>query len=422
LVKLQGEMSDEPSETQSAAAADALPVMPAELAETGEITVMGPRSLRELIDRVSGRGFRSQFAAEDAGLLEVLPFPFLALVGQSEMKLALLLALINPALGGVLLIGPRGTGKTTAVRSLVEILPEAPRSLCHYGCMPEDIETGGMDAVCPDCAKKFALGEPLAKLDSVRLVELPLNARMEDVVGGLDERAAIHERLRIRRGILAQADRNILYIDEVNLLEDEITDAILDAAAQGHYTVRRGPVAATYRARFTLIGSMNPEEGRLRPQIMDRFGLRVVVRGLSQAEERLEAYRRVHAYQSNPRRTVAEYAPETAMLRDEIQAARDALAQVKLTEEVANQGLDIVRELQIDSLRAEITLFEAARAYAAADGRVEVSAADLAAVAPMALRARRSTFMVEFFATQQVEEGEIRKALDQILNHSPGGT
>ena len=165
--------------------------------------------MRELIDQVSGRNFQSHFPAEDAGLVEVLPFPFLALVGQPEMKLALILALINPTVGGVLLIGPRGTGKTTVVRSLVDLLPQAPRSLCHYGCMPEDIETGGIDAVCPDCAQKYAMGEPLAKMDSVRLVELPLNARMEDVVGGLDERAAVHERFRIRRGLLAQADRNL---------------------------------------------------------------------------------------------------------------------------------------------------------------------------------------------------------------------
>ncbi len=404
-------MADEHDETQSP------PALTGE-----EYPASGPRSLRELIDRVSGRGFRAQFAAEDAGLVEVLPFPFLALVGQREMKLALLLALINPALGGVLLIGPRGTGKTTAVRSLVELLPEVPRSLCHYGCMPEDIETGGIDAVCPDCAQKFALGEPLARLDSVRLVELPLNARMEDVVGGLDERAAVHERLRIRRGVLAQADRNILYIDEVNLLEDEITDAILDAAAQGRYTVRRGPIAATYRARFTLIGSMNPEEGRLRPQIMDRFGLRVVVHGLYQPEERLEAYRRVHAYQTNPRRTVSEYASETALLKAEIQAASDTLAQVTIAEEVARLGLDIVRELQIDSLRAEITLFEAARAHAAADGRLEVLPQDIATAAPLALRARRSAFMVEFFNSQHAEESEIRKVLDTVMNHTPGGT
>ena len=376
-----------------------------------------PRSLRELVERVSGRGFRSQVAAEDAGLLDVQPFPFLALVGQSEMKLALMLALINPAVGGVLLIGPRGTGKTTAVRSLVDLLPEVPRSLCHYGCLPEDIESGGMDAVCPDCARKFAMGEPLARLDSVRLVELPLNAQMEDVVGGLDERAAIHERFRIQRGLLAQADRNLLYIDEVNLLEDEIADSILDAAAQGRYTVRRGAVSATYRARICLIGSMNPEEGRLRPQIMDRFGLRVVVRGLTDPEERMEAYRRVQAYQLNPRRTSALYAPDTQTMRTEIQAAREALPKVQIPEEVARFGLNAVRTLQIDSLRAEITLFEAGRAYAAADNRDSVSIADLLTVAPLALRVRRSNFMVEFFSHQQNEEADIRAALDAAANH-----
>lgn len=384
------------------------------LADSGEVPAGGPRSLRELIERVSGRGFHARLPAEEASLLENLAFPFLALVGQSEMKLALILALINPHVGGVLLIGPRGTGKTTAVRSLVDLLPQVPRSLCYYGCLPEDIESGGIDAVCPECAQKYGRGEPLTRLENVRLIELPLNARLEDVVGGIDERAAIHERLRLRRGLLAQADRNLLYIDEVNLLDDEITDAILDAAAQGRYTVRRGPLSATYYARFTLIGSMNPEEGRLRPQIMDRFGLRVVVRGLGEPHERLEAYRRALAYQVNPRRTIAEYAEETALLRQEIQAARQALEQVTLPDAVAQQGLEIVRALQIDSLRAEITLFEAARAYAAADGRFEVLPDDLLAVAPMALRARRSPFMAQFLEAQQNEEREIRSVLDQF--------
>lgn len=378
-----------------------------------------PRSLRELIDRVSGRSMISQITAEDAGLAEILPFPFLAMVGQPEMKLALILALINPALGGVLLIGPRGTGKTTAVRSLIDLLPQVPRSICHYGCMPEDVEAGGIDAVCPECARKYAAGEPLAKLDQVRLVELPLNARIEDVVGGLDERAAIHERMRIRRGILSQADRNILFIDEVNLLSDEIIDAILDAAAQGSYTVRRGPVTATYRSRFTLIGSMNPEEGRLRPQIMDRFGLRLMVRGLSESDERLEAYRRVQAYLTNPRQTVAIYNPETSLLRNEIQSARDLIKQVNLPDDVAQLGLSIIRELQIDSLRAEITLFEAARAYAAADGRDIVIPSDLYEVSPMTLRARRSSFIIEFFNNQQTEETEIRTLIDRVLK-KPG--
>ncbi len=243
------------------------------------------RSLRELIDLVSGRRMSDTSSQGEAGLADPVPFPFLALVGQMEMKLALLLSLINPALGGVLLSGPRGTGKTTAVRSLLELLPDVVRSKCFYGCLPEDIEAGGIDAVCPDCARRYAEGQPLTMTDRTCLVELPLNATLEDVVGGLDERALIHERVRLKRGILAHADRNVLYVDEINLLSDEIINAILDASAQGLYTVRRGPVAATYNSRFILIGTMNPEEGRLRPQIMDRFGLRVIVRGLSDPEE-----------------------------------------------------------------------------------------------------------------------------------------
>jgi magnesium chelatase subunit I len=378
-------------------------------------------SLKELIDRVSGRGLHITDYGGDAGLAELLPFPFLALVGQMDMKLALLLSLVNPAVGGVLLIGPRGTGKTTAVRSLVDLLPKVPRSLCHHGCMPEDIEIGGIDAVCPECARKFGMGEPLAVLDSVRLVELPLNSRLDDVVGGIDERSVIHERMRLRRGILAQADRNLLYVDEVNLLADDIVDAILDAAAQGLYTVRRGPVSATYRSRFVLVGSMNPEEGGLRPQIMDRFGLRVLVtgpKGETASQERLEVYRRVQAYSTSPRRMVVEYSAETALAKAEIQAARDILPEVVLPDQVANSGLDIIDRLGIDSLRAAITLFEAARAFAAIDARLEVTSTDIREVAAMALRLRRSTFIREFFKEQDAEEVEISEVLDNTIGRT----
>jgi magnesium chelatase subunit I len=245
----------------------------------------------------------------------------------------------------------------------------------------------------------------------VRLIELPLNARLEDVVGGIDERAVIHERMRVRRGILAQADRNLLYIDEINLLGDDIVDSILDAAAQGSYTVRRGPVAATYRSRFVLIGSMNPEEGRLRPQILDRFGLRVVVRGLEDAAERLEAYRRVQAYLANPRQMAGQFAAEMEAAAAEIRAARELLRKVVVPDEIANPAIRLVQRMGIDSLRAEITWFESARAYAAADGREQVSTDDLKAVAPMALRLRRSQFMNEYLKGQLLEEKELSSLL-----------
>lgn len=372
------------------------------------------RSLHELIDYVSGKSL-PQLSQEDSGLAEPLPFPFLAIVGQREMKLALLLGLVNPNLGGILLIGPRGTAKTTAVRSLLDLLPQVERSTCHYGCLPEDVETGGIAAICPDCSQKFAAGEPLTTSDRTRLVELPLNSRLEDVVGGINERAAVeHERMRIRRGILAQADRNLLYIDEVNMLADEIVDAILDASAQGSYTVRRGPVSATYRARFLLIGSMNPEEGRLRPQILDRFGLRVLVQGLEKQTERLEAYRRVQAYQANPRQMIAQFADEIEAASVEIQAARKRLFDVVIPDGVAKPAIALVQKMGIDSLRAEITWFEAARAHAAADGRTEVTIQDLKTVASMALRLRRSSFMTEYLNNQQGEEVELEGLLKTL--------
>ena len=378
------------------------------------------RSLQELLDYVSGKSL-PPLEGEESGRAESIPFPFLAIVGQSEMKLALLLGLINPYIGGILLIGPRGTAKTTAVRSLLELLPNVERSLCYYGCLPEDIEAGGIDAVCPDCAKKYAEGKPLSAPDRVRLIELPLNARLEDVVGGIDERGSIaNERLRVHRGILAQADRNLLYIDEINLLPDEIIDAILDAAAQGAYTVRRGPVSATYRARFLLVGSMNPEEGRLRPQILDRFGLRVIVHGLVEPEQRLEAYRRVQAYFSNPRGVVNEFSEVMLAAAAEIQTARDLLDHVEIPDETAKPAIALIQNLGIDSLRAEITWFEAARAYAAADGRTEVTGEDLRCVAPMALRLRRSKFMLDFFNDQESEEKELVSLLSEA--HFKGRT
>ena len=376
------------------------------------------RTITELLRAAVAQRFLEAPLAEDLGLAEALPFPFLALVGQSEMKLALVLSLINPNVDGVLLIGNRGTGKSTAVRGLINLLPEVDRSLCPYGCLPEDIETGGIDEVCPDCARKYGEGETLIYRDSVKLIELPLNAGLNDVIGGLDSKTGSHYRHRLRRGILSRADRNLLYIDEVNMLDDEIVDAILDAAAQGSYTVRRGSLAASYRSRFVLIGSMNPEEGRLRPQILDRFGLRVLVRGLKGKKRRLEAYRRTIAYRTNPRQVVREYANATALVREELQSARELLSKVTLTKEAERYGLNLIKEMRVDSLRAEISLFEAARARAVADGRHKASTNDIRAVAPIAIRLRRSEFMEDFFKAQSREQRRLQKMLKRPASSS----
>jgi magnesium chelatase subunit I len=381
-----------------------------------------PSALLRILSAVSTPALVAKTAEIDLGLAEHMPFPFLALVGQNEMRTALLLAVINPNVGGVLLIGPRGTGKTTAVRSLSDLLPEVEVSACEEGCLPEDYARGGETAVCPNCAAKLKRGEPITRWTAVKMIELPLNARLEDVVGGINERIALQQqRVRLERGILARADQNILYVDEVNLLDDAIVDAILDAAAAGSYTVRRGPMVGTYRSRFVLIGSMNPEEGNLRPQLMDRFGLRVVVRGLTARDERLEIYRRVSAYRANPRAFLRQWAAATAEARAEIEQARALLKEVTLSEQALDLGLDLVRMLDIDSHRAEFTLFEAARAHAAADGRLQANAQDVQAVAALALRQRRSEFMVRYSQQQQAEDENIRQQAQAILQARQDG-
>jgi len=350
----------------------------------------------------------------DLGIADIEPFPFLAIVGQEEMKLALVLAVINPLIGGVLLVGSRGTAKTTAVHSLIDLLPVLCRSVCPEGCTEELLEEKGIDAICSDCAERVGYGEPLTVEDRVRIVDLPLNARLDDVVGGINERIALEQqRVRLARGILGQADGNVLYIDEVNLLEDAVTDAILNAASQGFYTVRRGPMNLRYRSRFLLIGSMNPAEGQLRPQIMDRFGLRAVVRGLTDSESRYQVYNRALSYYQNPDKLAESYSDMTLSMAQQIESARERLPSVTISGEAVRLGLQVIQDLGVDSGRAEITLFEASRAYCAADERDEVTTDDIKAVAPLSLRLRESSGLNEFFRNQEVEDLRLQTLLEE---------
>lgn len=372
-----------------------------------------------LLRLLSQSGARAILAEDipDAGIADQRPYPFLAIVGQIEMRIALMLSVINPAVGGVLLIGPRGIGKTTAVRSLTGILPDIEVSDCDEGILPYELQSDNARFLYPDCYEKYQSGQSISHFESVKLVELPLNARLEDVVGGINERLAIQQqRVRLEKGILAHADNNLLYVDEVNLLDDEIVDAILDAAAQGTYTVRRGAMSGTFRSRFVLIGSMNPEEGRLRPQILDRFGLRVNVRGLMTQEDRLEVYKRVRMYRETPNQFIRLWETATSATREEIILARELLKETTLDDDAVTLGLSLVQKLDIDSHRAEYTMFEAARAHAAADGRDKANILDIRAVAPMALRQRRSQFMVSFFNSQREEDDQIRTFVDELTS------
>lgn len=372
--------------------------------------------LLDILRRSSVQRILEDKPGTDRGLLvDPVQFPFLAVVGQTQMRMALLLAVINPRVGGVLLIGPRGTGKTIAVRGLSDLLPAVERSSCSYGCEPAAAYAYGLDAICEECAAKLARGEPITRADRMRLVELPLNSRLDDVVGGINERVAMEQnRVRLERGVLARADQDLLYIDEINLLDDEITNAILDAAALGRYTVRRGPLTATYRARFVLVGSMNPEEGRLRPQILDRIGLHVLVKGLEDTADRMEVYRRVRQFQDGPHAMAGLYAEATLAMMDEIEEARRLLPHVRLTPPAQELALQAIRRLEIESNRAEVYALEAARAHAAADGRTAVTEEDVRAVALMALRQRRSEYMIQYFQQAEEQDQVIQETLDSL--------
>jgi len=312
------------------------------------------------------------------------PFPFTAIVGQDDMRRALLVTAVDPSVGGVLVFGDRGTGKSTAVRALAALLPPMKVvSGCRYGCEPA--APAGLCERCDGSARR----KPAAVEVPVPVVDLPLGATEDRVLGALDlERALAHGEKRFEPGLLARAHRGYLYIDEVNLLEDHLVDLLIDAAASGENVVEREGLSLRHPARFVLVGSGNPEEGELRPQLLDRFGLTVDVKTPPGLAERIEVVRRRDAYERDAVAFVAQWADEEARVRKRLLAARRRLPQVVVGSAALEKAARLCMALGTDGLRGELTLVRAARALAAYEGAAEVGDAELRLVATPALRHR----------------------------------
>jgi magnesium chelatase subunit I len=307
-------------------------------------------------------------------------FPFAAIVGQDEMKRAMLISAVDPTIGGVLVLGDRGTGKSTAVRALAALLPKIRMVAgSRYNRAPEDEVLEG------DVPQRDAKVVNAA----VPVVDLPLGATEDRVVGALDlERALVHGEKAFEPGLLARANRGYLYIDEVNLLEDHLVDLLIDVAASGVNVVERDGLSVRHPARFVLIGSGNPEEGELRPQLLDRFGLSVEVATPEAIDERVEVIKRRDAFERDAEAFQAKWKAQQDKVRRRIVAAREKRDSVTVSDATLAQAARLCVRLGTDGLRGELTLIRAARAWAAYQGDSSVTDAHLVALAPSALRHR----------------------------------
>jgi magnesium chelatase subunit I len=310
-------------------------------------------------------------------------FPFSAIVGQDDMKLAILVAAVDASVGGVLIFGDRGTGKSTAVRALAALLPKMPVVQgCRYSCDPDRAFCAGKNAC--DAAKNRK-----AALVPVPVVDMPLGASEDRVVGALDiERALTQGQKHFEPGLLARANRGFLYIDEVNLLEDHLVDLLIDVAASGENVVEREGLSVRHPARFVLVGSGNPEEGELRPQLLDRFGLSVDVRTPTDLATRVEVIKRRDAFERDPEAFTARYKKEEDRTRKSITAARARLADVAVPDSALQRAAQLCMALGTDGLRGELTLIRAARSLAALEAVAVVGDTQIRRVAPAALRHR----------------------------------
>ncbi|MGY0464364.1 putative cobaltochelatase [Kitasatospora sp. cg17-2] len=314
-------------------------------------------------------------------------YPFTAIVGMADLRLGLLLNAVSPAVGGVLVRGEKGTAKSTMVRALAGLLPSiATVDGCRFACDP-----AGPDPQCPDGAHDGGA----SSRRPAELVELPVGVSEDRIVGSLDLERALSEGVKAYEpGLLARAHRGVLYIDEVNLLQDHVVDLLLDAAAMGRSYVEREGVSVRHAARFLLVGTMNPEEGELRPQLLDRFGLTVEIAATREPVERAEVVRRRLSYDADPAVFADRFAAEERALADRITAARELLPQVELTDAALRQITAVCAAFEVDGLRADIVMARTAVALAAWAGRTEVLAEDVRKAAQLALphRRRRNPF------------------------------
>ena len=341
-------------------------------------------------------------------------YPFSAVVGQEEMKLALILNVIDPSVGGVLIMGHRGTGKSTVVRALPDLLPQVSVvSMCSYRCDPAD-----EPSLCSECTEAIGLGTKLGQEKRpVPVVELPLGATEDRVCGTIDIEQALGSGVkRFEPGLLARANRGFLYIDEVNLLEDHLVDLLLDVAVTGVNKVERESISVEHPARFVLIGSGNPEEGELRPQLLDRFGLYVEVRTENELDRRVEIVERRNAFERDQETFRRTFADEQEQLRKKITRARKNLVNVKVERKLLKDIARLCSDLKVDGHRGELTITRAARALAAFEGRKKVTDTDVKRIAVMALRHRlRRGALEEAPGAERIEQ-----ALEKVFAKTHG--
>ncbi len=344
-------------------------------------------------------------------------YPFSALVGQQRLKQALMLNAVNPRIGGILIRGEKGTAKSTAVRALAHLLPQIQVVAdCPYSCPPDQPER-----MCGDCRSRIAEGEVLPVASrSTRLVELPVSASEDRLVGSLDlEHALVEGQRRFEPGLLAQVNRGLLYVDEVNLLDDHLVDILLDAAAMGVNTVEREGISVSHPARFILVGTMNPEEGELRPQLLDRFGLVVEIGGLKDVRERVDVIKRRMGYEADAQEFAEQWAGEEHAITERIAAAKKLLPQVKMTHQDMSAVAMLALELQVDGHRADLAILETARTNAALEGRTNITLEDIRTAAQLALphRMRRQPF-----TEVRLDEAQLTDVLNRAAEQREGSS